>query len=64
LDALHKVKTFVIASLDNAHKGVAISPGWSIHAGVGTLDYSFCWGMGGENQDYADMDPAPVESLR
>jgi 4-deoxy-L-threo-5-hexosulose-uronate ketol-isomerase len=43
---------------------VAISPGWSIHAGVGTRAYSFCWGMGGENQDYADMDAAPVESLR
>ncbi len=47
-----------------ADKDVAISPGWSIHAGVGTRAYSFCWGMGGENQDYADMDPAPVESLR
>ena len=47
-----------------ADKGVVVSPGWSIHAGVGTRAYSFCWGMGGENQDYADMDPAPVESLR
>jgi 4-deoxy-L-threo-5-hexosulose-uronate ketol-isomerase len=45
-------------------KDVAVSPGWSIHAGVGTQAYSFCWGMGGENQDYADMDPAPVQSLR
>ncbi|HWE86814.1 MAG TPA: 5-dehydro-4-deoxy-D-glucuronate isomerase [Terracidiphilus sp.] len=40
------------------------SPGWSIHAGVGTRAYKFCWGMGGENQDYADMDPAPIASLR
>ena len=47
-----------------ADKQIAVSPGWSIHAGVGTRAYSFCWGMGGENQDYADMDPAPVESLR
>jgi len=39
------------------------SPGWSIHAGVGTRAYKFCWGMGGENQDYADMDPAPIASL-
>jgi 4-deoxy-L-threo-5-hexosulose-uronate ketol-isomerase len=45
-------------------KNIVVSPGWSIHAGVGTRAYSFCWGMGGENQDYADMDPAPVESLR
>jgi 4-deoxy-L-threo-5-hexosulose-uronate ketol-isomerase len=47
-----------------ADKGIVVSPGWSIHAGVGTRAYSFCWGMGGENQDYADMDPAPVQSLR
>ncbi|HUA99619.1 MAG TPA: 5-dehydro-4-deoxy-D-glucuronate isomerase [Terracidiphilus sp.] len=45
-------------------KEIVVSPGWSIHAGAGTRAYSFCWGMGGENQDYADMDPAPVESLR
>ena len=45
-------------------KDIVVSPGWSIHAGVGTRAYSFCWGMGGENQDYADMDPAPIDSLR
>jgi 4-deoxy-L-threo-5-hexosulose-uronate ketol-isomerase len=47
-----------------ADKGIVVSPGWSVHCGVGTRAYSFCWGMGGENQDYADMDPAPVDTLR
>lgn len=45
-------------------KEVVVSPGWSIHAGVGTKNYGFCWGMGGENQDYADMDPVAVVDLR
>ena len=46
-----------------ANKQVAISPLWSIHAGVGTASYSFCWGMGGENQDYSDMDPLRISDL-
>lgn len=46
------------------NREAVVSPGWSIHAGVGTHAYSFCWGMGGENQDYGDMDPVPLTSLR
>ena len=46
-----------------ANKQVTISPGWSIHAGVGTASYSFCWGMGGENQVYSDMDALRITEL-
>jgi 4-deoxy-L-threo-5-hexosulose-uronate ketol-isomerase len=47
-----------------ADKEVVVSPGWSIHAGVGTKNYAFCWGMGGENQAYDDMDPVTIADLR
>jgi len=47
-----------------ADKQVVVSPGWSIHAGVGTKSYGFCWGMGGENQNYADMDPVAIRDLK
>lgn len=43
---------------------VVVSPGWSIHAGVGTKSYGFCWCMGGENQRYDDMDPVAIEGLK
>ena len=47
-----------------ANRQAVISPSWSIHTGCGTGAYTFCWGMGGENQAFDDMDPAPVETLR
>ncbi len=43
---------------------VVLSPAWSIHAGVGTGNYRFCWAMGGDNQVFHDMDPAPISELR
>lgn len=43
---------------------VVLSPSWSIHAGVGTGAYRFVWAMGGENQVFNDMDPAPIAALR
>ena len=45
-------------------KDIVVSPGWSIHSGVGTKSYGFCWGMGGENQNYGDMDVVAIEELR
>lgn len=47
-----------------ANKQVAVSPLWSIHAGAGTATYAFCWGMGGENQAYDDMDKIEIRNLR
>ncbi len=47
-----------------ADKEVVVSPGWSIHAGVGTKNYGFCWGMGGENQAYDDMDGVAIPDLK
>jgi 4-deoxy-L-threo-5-hexosulose-uronate ketol-isomerase len=41
-----------------------ISPSWSIHSGVGTVNYSFIWGMAGENQTFDDMDHVPMIQLK
>lgn len=41
-----------------------ISPSWSIHSGVGTVNYTFIWGMAGENQTFDDMDHVPMGNLK
>ena len=41
-----------------------ISPSWSIHSGVGTSNYTFIWGMAGENQTFDDMDEVSMNTLK
>lgn len=69
LDPKRRVMHFMGTPQQTRHLVVAdrqavISPSWSIHCGCGTGAYTFCWGMGGENQTFDDMDPAPAAQLR
>lgn len=41
-----------------------ISPSWSIHSGCGTKNYTFIWGMCGENQTFTDMDNIDMKDLK
>lgn len=41
-----------------------VSPSWSIHSGCGTRNYTFIWGMVGENQTFSDMDAVPMRELK
>jgi len=45
-------------------KQAVISPAWSVHCGAGTGAYSFVWAMGGENQEFDDMDKCDLAEFR
>jgi len=65
----HRVIHFMGEPQETRHLLVAnyqavISPPWSIHSGSGTTNYSFIWGMAGENYVYTDMDAVPIVELR
>jgi len=69
LDLAHRIFHFMGQPQQTRHivmktDEAVISPPWSTHFGSGTSNYSFIWGMAGENLDYTDMDPAPVASIR
>ena len=47
-----------------SNEQAVISPSWSIHSGVGTKNYTFIWGMAGENQTFTDMDHVAMNDLK
>jgi len=53
-----------IRTLTMKNKQAVISPSWSMHSAAGTSNYTFIWGMGGENQAFTDMDFIEMEHLR
>jgi len=46
------------------NEDVVLSPSWSIHCGCGTGNYTFIWGMAGDNQTFDDMDGVKPADLR
>lgn len=47
-----------------ANQQAILSPGWSIHCGAGTSNYTFVWAMAGDNVDYKDVDMVAMGDLR
>lgn len=65
----HRVFHFMGEPVETRHLLVAnheaiVSPPWSIHSGCGTSNYSFIWGMAGENYTFTDMDAVAIADIR
>ncbi len=54
----NEIRTIVVQD-----KQAIVSPSWSVHSGVGNRAYTFIWGMGGENQEFDDMDDIAASEL-
>jgi len=54
----HETRSLIVRN----RQGV-VSPSWSIHSGAATRNYYFIWAMGGENQEFSDMDNVTMQEL-
>lgn len=69
LGQAHRIMHFMGTPQETRHLVIAnheaaISAPWSMHFGVGTSNYGFIWGMGGENMEFTDMDQVAIASIK